>query len=235
MSVFYYGPGDHDAGFVGFRVTRSWNGDYRQRYFSTNLAKLQSDSDPYFKYQRLQAEYQDTAWAVESLEYQYQQFVTTNKSNTKPERGVGVHGIVIMFANAYGGNYAPCFCVSRPGKHQKRFMLKEHLFSDAWRLAVNLWADENSIADEDRTRVLENPPLPDQFKRLRHQMVNEEGRDVPVEALRPVYREQRSILAQARQQQTSKTHESTHHRKPPQPDRSIEAEISSWFQSELAG
>lgn len=235
MSVFYYGPGDHDSGFVGFRVTRSWNGDYRQRYFSTNMAELQSDSDRYFKYQRLQAEYQDTVWAIESLEHQYHQFVTTNKSNTKPERGVGVHGIVIMFATAYGGKYAPGFGVSRPDKPQKRFMLKDHLFSDAWRLAVNHWADENSIADEDRTRVLGNPPHPDQFKRLRHQMVNEEGRNVPVEALRPVYREQRILLTLARQQQASSAKELTSHRKPSSSDRSIETEISEWFQSELAG
>lgn len=230
MSVFYYGPGDHDAGFVGFRVTRSWNGDYRQRYFSTNLAELQSDSDPYFKYQRLQAEYQDTAWAVESLEYQYQQFVTTNKSNTKSERGVGVHGIVIMFANAYGGNYAPCFCVSRPGKHQKRFMLKEHLFSDAWRLAVNLWAIENSILEADRDRVLENPPNPDQFKRLRQHMINEEHRNVPVESLRDVFREQRVSIALARQNQNSVPSNSSL-----SSDDSLERKMADWFQSSFAG
>lgn len=230
MSVIYYGPGEHDAGFVGFRVTRSWSGDYYQRYFSTNVAELQSDSDPYFKYQRLQAEYQDTAWAVESLEYQYQQFVTTNKINTKPERGVGVHGIVIMFANAYGGNYAPCFCVSRPGKHQKRFMLKEHFFSNAWRLAVNLWAIENSIMEVDRDRVMANPPHPDQFKRLRQHMISEERRNVPVESLRDVFREQRASIALARQNQNLASSNRSL-----SSDDSLERKMAGWFQSSFAG
>lgn len=119
MSVSYYARGDHAGGFIGFRVTRAWNGEYNQQYFSTVRAKSQNDEDIYFRYQRLLAEHQDAVWAVDSLKYQYEQFVTRSRGNTKPERGVGVHGIVAMFARWHGGSWEPCFCVSQPGKSQR--------------------------------------------------------------------------------------------------------------------
>ena len=99
MSAIYYGPSDHDSGFVGFRVTKAWNDIYRQKYFSTLRAESQSDDAIYFRYQRVRAEHQEACWVVESLEYQYQQFVTSNSGNIKPERGLGIHGIVILFAH----------------------------------------------------------------------------------------------------------------------------------------
>ena len=68
MSVHYYGRGDHGGGFVGFRVTKSFNGDYRQSYFSTIPAKSQSDEDIYFRYQRLKAEYKEAEWEAEMLD-----------------------------------------------------------------------------------------------------------------------------------------------------------------------
>ena len=79
----------------------------------------------------------------------------------------------------------------------KRFHFKTALFSEAWREAVHFWADEHTVFDEDRDRVLATPPSPGQFSALRRQM-NSEGRDIPTEALEPVFREQRMRLAKAR-------------------------------------
>jgi len=196
LSVTYYGSGDHPSGFVGFRAVRSWNHgkDYRQCYFSTSAAKSQSDSDVYFRYQKLRAEHQDACWAVESLEHQYQRFVTMTNPTTKPERGLGVHGITAMFARWHGGKWEPCFSVSRPGKPQKRFFFRHHPFTKAWELAVDHWAQENGIREVDRERVLNSPPEPSQFKRLRRQINDIEGSSVPVEALRSVFQEQRDLI-----------------------------------------
>lgn len=229
MGIAYYSFDEHDSGFVGFRVTRGFGGDYRQAYFSTYFAKYQSDEDKYFRYQRLRAEYQEAEWEAESLWYQYQQFVTTSNRTSKPWRGLGIHGITAMFARYYGGTYQPCFSVNRPGKPQKRFMFKFHRYSEAWALAVDLWARENGILEEDRIRVLNNPPPPEHFKQLRRQMNDHEGFDIPVEALGPVFEEQREQLAHQKLQQrsqdlrlseTAPTHEDA------------EAEILAWFESE---
>ena len=97
MGVKQYKPGEHPAGFVGFRVTVAYGDNYHQRYFSTVAAESQTDDDPYFRYQRLSAEKQDVEWQLESLRYQYQRFVTQNHPTTKPERGVGVHCITASF------------------------------------------------------------------------------------------------------------------------------------------
>jgi len=45
-------------------------------------------------------------------------------------------------------------------------------------------------------RVTANPPEPEQFKRLRRQMNDHEGYDIPVECLSSVFREQREALKQ---------------------------------------
>lgn len=229
MGIRYYAPGEHPTGWVGFRVTRGFGQNYRQAYFNTVLAKAQSDSDPYFRYQRLQAEYKEAEWVAESLEYQYTQFVTTSNPTAKPWRGLGVHGITAMFARYYGGTHQPCFSVNRPGKPQKRFMFKFMPYSEAWAQAVNLWADENNIMPEDRMRVLNNPPDPEHFKHLRRQMNDHEGFDISVEALGPVFQERREQIAQKKLQQRSQDLRLSD--VAPTRDEA-EAEILAWFESE---
>lgn len=235
MSITYYGPGDHASGFIGFRVTRAFNGNYLQAYFSTLPAGSQSDDDSYFRYQHLRARHQDLAWEVESLWYQYRQFVTQSRGNTRPERGLGVHGITALFARGYGGKWEPCFSVSRPKQPGKRFMLCHYPYSEAWREAVTLWADEYQILEEDRDRVLKNPPDPEQFKRLRRQMNDHEGHNIPVEALGPVFKEQRERIAQMRLRERAR-HLAPLSRPATQESREkTEAEMLAWFERERAG
>lgn len=231
MSVRYYGPGDHPGGFVGFQVTRSWDDDYRHTSFSTSPAKSQSDNDLYFRYKRLQAEYQDAEWAAESVLYQYQQFITTSSNKAKPYRGLGIHGITATFAQ-YGKACQPCFTVSRPGKPGKRFLFKFHPFSEAWLLAVNLWADENGILEEDRARVLANPPDPEHFKQLRRQMNDYEGFDISVEALGPVFSEQREKMAQKRLTQRSNALKLAETPSTVDSRKNAETDMLAWFEKE---
>lgn len=237
MSVTYYGDGEHPSGFVGFRVVRSWDHgkNYRQCYFSTSTAKFQSDNDVYFRYQKLRAEHQDACWAVESLEYQYKQFVTSTKATTKPERGLGVHGITAMFARWHGGRWEPCFSVSRPGKPQKRFFFRHHSFTKAWELAVDHWAQENGIMNGDRDQVLNFPPEPAQFKRLRRQMNDIEGSSVPVEALRPVFQEQRGLMNAKQSAKKINALKSTKPFTSSTSPLSTETEISEWFRHAVEG
>jgi hypothetical protein len=233
LSVHYYGRGDHGGGFVGFRVTKSFNGDYRQAYFSTIPAKSQSDEDIYFRYQRLKAEYKEAEWEADSLWYQYQQFVTKSHGTSKPYRGLGIHGITAGFALWHGGKWEPCFMVSRAGKPSKRFMFRHHPFSEAWALAVNLWAEEYQILEVDRIRVLASPPDPEHFKKLRRQMNDHDGFDISVEALGPVFSEQREQLARERLNQRSNAALSlTAKPSPAVSQKEAEIDMLAWFETE---
>ncbi|KXS55294.1 MAG: hypothetical protein AWU57_280 [Marinobacter sp. T13-3] len=237
MGVKYYGPGDHPAGFIGFRAHRVWSDKKPQEYFSTRKAKIQDESDPHFLYQKKLAYYTDAQWEVESLWYQYQKFVTTNNKLTHPYRGVGVHSLIMTFARWNDTDLAPCFQVFVTGKKSasrsyKRFYLRHHLFSEAWELAVNAWAEENEILEEDRVRVLNNPPSPEQFKDLRRHMNENEGYDIPVEALRPVFREQREALQHKRLAEHARLHK--HDQPKPMANNErpadIERDMLAWFE-----
>jgi len=234
LSVTYYGKGKHPSGFVGFRVVRSWNdgADYRQCYFPTSSAQSQSNEDVYFRYQKLRADYQDVCWEVESLEYQYRRFVTMTNARTKPERGLGVHGITAMFARWHGGMWEPCFSVSRPSKPQKRFFFRHHPFTQAWALAVDHWALANGILEVDRERVLNTPPDPSQFKRLRRHMNDVEGFDIPVEALGPVFQEQRERITEKHSAEKIRSLKLSETSSDHSSQLSTEREILAWFKLE---
>lgn len=238
MGIKYYGPSDHPAGFVGFRVSLGFGGKHLESYNSTSVAKFQDERDPYFKLQSLRAQVQLLEWEMESILYQYQRFVSTNRSNTKPERGVGVNGITAIFFQAKRANekrvWKPGFNVSVAGQPGVRFSFEKYLYSDAWENAVRLWGSTNNILQDDIDRVLRNRPDPQQFKRLRRVM-NDDGMDIPVEALRSVFREQKQKM-KAEKFLTQQAHRSHHpgveqSRKPVSP-REIEANMREWFESE---
>lgn len=232
MAIKQYGPGEHPGGFVGFSVTSEIDDRYLQEHFSTAAAKKQSAEDVYFRYQQLRALYRDTEWEAESLWRKYKKFVNTSRGNTKPLRGLDVHCITASFIRRSDDQWDPCFTVSRPGsKPQKRFNFRKHTFSEAWEMAVTLWADEYEVLDEDRERLLEKKPDPEQFKLLRRQMNDLEGYDIPVEALGPVFKEQRERLAKKRLIQRAekfKLETSSPKRAP----KETEAEILAWFERE---
>ena len=231
MGIKHYGPGEHPGGFVGFRVTRLIGEEYLQKYLSTAAANTQSEDDIYYRYRHLQALYQDTEWEAESILRQYRNFVTTNSGNTKPLRGLNLHGITASFIRS-GNKWEPCFTVSRPGKKpQKRFLFWNQSYSDAWEKAVTLWAEEHQILEEDRARVLESSPDPEQFKRLRRQMNDHEGFDISVEALGPVFKDQREQLANQRLVQRAA--ELKLQTPSPAPvSKDTEAEMMAWFEKE---
>lgn len=241
MSAKYYGKGDHATGFIGYRVTAMVKGEYRQRYFSTadDRIRSQDDSCPFFKRQRLRAEILDAEWLAESALHQYRQFVTTNHSSTGPYHGTGVHGLTCQWTRDRRGEWQAGFSINLPqskraefGRRGFRFFsFRTRYYSEVWEMCVNLWADFNDILEADRNRVLGNPPPPNQFAELRRHL-NQDGADIPVEKLGPVFTEQRQKLKDSRIKKAlepvtpvidadSKSH------------RDLEHEIASWFQEEV--
>jgi len=233
MAIRYYAPGEHGSGFVGFRVTVAFNKDYRQEYFSTTKAKVQDESDPFFRYEKIKAEMKEAEWQADSLLYQYQVFVSQNHPTTKPYRGVGVHGITCTFFKDRRGSWKAAFSVKQPSGLPKRITFLNQAFSDAWRKSVAEWGKQNEILEEDIEKVTNNPPLPDQFKHLRRHLNEEHGYDIPVEALSPVFAEQRGEIARKRAlEKAEKMKLSEGLMRPPAKD--MEAEMTSWFESETS-
>lgn len=207
MGIKHYDFTEHPSGFVGFRVTRSFNNQYLQRYFSTVVADRQDSSDKYFRYQELRAQITDLQWELESLEYQYNRFVSEDHPTTKPFRGVGAHGLTLTFFKNRRGNWRAGFRVNRAhenriatnSKYDRHTVTFDTLpYSEAWERAVRLWAEENQISEADVQRLLRQPPDPAQFKDLRRHMNEQEGCDIPVSAMSGLFREQREQLESRR-------------------------------------
>jgi hypothetical protein len=200
--IEYFAPGEHPRGFVGFLVTARIDGHTRKATFSTRTASSQDKSNLWVQYQWLSAVGMDLEWKIEKRERHYQRFVTSDHPDTRPGRGLGVHGLTAAFY-ASGDDWIPAFSVARNpdvlGRPQvdRRFTFEHAPYSAVWRDAVMFWAEEHAIEDADRERLLTRTPEPALFSALRRRM-NEEGNDIPTEALSSVYREQRDALAATR-------------------------------------
>lgn len=233
MGVKYYCHGEHPSGFTGFRVTVAYGGEYFQGYFSTTGARDQNDSDRVFKLAHLKAQRQDAEWQAESLLYQYQKYVSENHPTTKPERGVGVHGITAIFFLDRRKRWQAGFSVQRPKELPVRITFRTLRYSSAWERTVDTWAEVHGILDEDKARVLASMPSPNQFTRLRRYMNEYDGFDIPVESLSPVFREQRAELAEKR---VLKKHESASplNASMRNTSRGLKDEMAMWFESATA-
>lgn len=238
MTVSYYNRGDHPGGFVGFRVNRSPIKGFKQTYFGTSHIAQQSDRDVRCKCLRLKAEYYDAAWAAEVLLAQYRKFVSENHPTTDPIRGVGVHCITASFTVDRRGKWQAVFLVAKSSNKERRRGAREvtfrtQNFSKAWREAVEVWAQEHGILAEDKQRVLATPPSPEKFKLLRRKLNDESAADIPIEALSPVFAEQRSLLANQRRSTSKNAAKITTTERPSTDVDRLQSEMAVWFESQL--
>lgn len=194
MSVKFFGKGEHPAGFQGFRVAASFDGKFRNDYFSTSHLDENNPGDKtQIEILKLKAEIRDLEWKAEAALAEYQRFVSSDHPNCKPFRGVGVHCITAEFDNGRtpGARYNPGFRV-RLGRKSIFVNFKEYHFSKAWRersaSGLNITTSSLMTLNE-----CENVPDPGQFKLLRAQMIKE-GVDIPVSVLREVFAEQRLAI-----------------------------------------
>jgi len=242
MSIKYYGAGEHPSGFIGYRVTVAYSDKNHQKYFSTrgHQFRYQDDRCPFFKRQRLRAELQNATWGAESDWYQYQKIVNENHPSTGPFHGVGVHGITLQFKRDRRGKWEAGIEINAPkgnnlklGKHQHFFYtFRTRMFSEVWEKCVTLWADLNEVLAGDRERLLNNPPLPQQFRDLRRHLNENRAADIPVEALRPVFAEQRQKIAAEKQLKEISYKRMAEPADVPEDD-SLTSDVASWFKSEL--
>ena len=130
----------------------------------------------------------DKKWREESKAVQYDRLVNANHPTTKPDRGIGVTGISIVFVREIyrnSANYRPVFRVQTPGRGvgARTFGIRAIGLQKAWENAVNVWADFHQIKDIDRARTIAHPPNKTTFIKLRRRM-NQEGHNIPIAALK---------------------------------------------------
>jgi hypothetical protein len=239
LSIHHYGPGDLSSGFVGFRVSVGFDNKHRQSWFSTKEAKVQDESDFVYKRAHLQAQIREAELLAESALHQYQTFVTKNHPSLAPERGLGVHALSLQIRrdngrpNSSAPRFEPGFLVTYKDNkrgNNKLFTFFNQSYSAAWREAVLFWGEKHEILQEDIDRLLAHPPAPERFKELRRFLNEQAGNEladlIPVEALEPVFREQRAELASRRAAQKYRLG---------QADKdATESEIALWFEQEAS-
>lgn len=198
VSVTLYNKDQHPAGFIGLRVVRTINKKLFQQYFNFKAGDGLLVSDEKQNELWVQAKALDEKWHQESKAVQYQRRLSKTSHKTKAGRGLGFTGITICFdvdVKNDTEHYYPSFRVARKNAFDSDQVVRisKYGFSHAWKIAVDKWAEIQGIADEDKERIFAAPPTPDVFKQLRRQM-NKEGKNIPPEALRSVYGEQRESL-----------------------------------------
>lgn len=241
MGVKQYRKNEHPTGWLGFRVSVAFGDQRHQAYFSTRNCNFQDDRCIHFKRERLKAELQDAEWMAESALFQYKRFVSESHPATREGRGLGFHGMTSTFTVDRRGKYQAAFIVhwfdesdsSRQPKRATEFTFRSKPFSVVWKDAVNYWAEVHDVLDEDRDRILANPPAPSVFTNLRR-IMNNEGFDIPHEALGPVFREQRDALKTRRLMAAISTKDAPGGDEPAKRPE-IEGQIEAWFRSETSG
>ncbi|TBW57463.1 hypothetical protein EZI54_07330 [Marinobacter halodurans] len=231
MGIRFYNKGEHAGGFVGFRVSRSVDGKPRQEYFKV------TDTDPEsinYKRGKLEAYRLALAWEEEAQEKEYQRFVNEDSPQTTPERASGVHRLTLGFVQDKRKNWVPAFIVTggsdravegRVRRIYRVFTMQSSGLKEAWSKAVHFWAEVHDIHEADRRRVLINSPDPTKFKELRRFECEVNGKDIPVEAIRAAFKEQRDAIRMERL--ATSAHKAIGER-----PSTTAADIYAWFEQE---
>ena len=195
MAIQFYDKGELSSGFYGWRVAATIRGKRYQKYFSL---RRPSDAVPetlWHRYQKTRAEYYEARWAMRAAAVQYLDFIRTEHPRVKPYRGVGFQGMTLGIGTIGGNQTEQCyFQVNAPGNPMRIAITEKQTLSKAWDRAVRLWGEAFGIRQKDIEAKRQTPPTPEQFKRLRKHMNEEEHASLGVGVLHHVYAEQRAEI-----------------------------------------
>ena len=184
MAIQFYDKGELSSGFRGWRVAAMIRGKRYQKYFSLRPPNDAVPEALWNRYQKTRAEYYEARWAMRAAAIKYLDFIRTEHPRVKPFRGVGFQGITLGIGAIGSQQMEQCyFQVNAPGHPVRIAITENQTLSDAWDSAVSLWGQAFEIRQKDIDAKRKNPPTPEQFKRLRKHMNEEEGASVGVSPL----------------------------------------------------
>lgn len=159
MTVIFYDEGDHDAGFVGFRVatTIGHDEDYRQEYFSLK----DYSHDTAYKL----AHAQDAKWRVQAEDIKRENKLKRRRKNWGKSIIVeGLRAYINTETKIRGGEkrayFSPMFAVKNPGygKGNFNFRTNSHGYKKAYELAVKKYSKIHNLGLQDELDLLEMIP-----------------------------------------------------------------------------
>lgn len=164
MTVIFYDHGQHDTGFVGFRVARTigTNGEYRQKYFSLNKYS-------YGKAARLAHDLNDK-WEAEASAVKHIAKLAQRRRSWGPNVIVnGLRAVISVERKIRGGQKRAYFSASFNvkkigcGKGDIAFRTSVHGYEGAFELAVIKYSEIHSLSDTERLELLSKIPSPTVF------------------------------------------------------------------------
>ncbi|SFR61249.1 hypothetical protein SAMN05216203_1780 [Marinobacter daqiaonensis] len=195
MAIQFYEKGELSSGFWGWRVVVMIRGERYQKYLSLRRPGTSVPEELWYRYQKTRAEYYEARWSMRAAATKYLDFIRTEHARTRPFRGVGFQGITLGIGTIGGSQTEQCyFQVNVPGNPVRIAISEEQTLSRAWDRAVVLWGETFGIRPKDIEARRHRSPAPEQFKRLRKHMNDEEQASLGVGVLHYVYAEQRAEL-----------------------------------------
>lgn len=155
MAVMYYAEGEHDAGFIGFRVaTTISTDDYRQAYFSINEYSHQTAE---FLANRLHDKWKAAMVKLENK-------TTKLRKNSGPHIiSQGIRAEINVERKMRGElrtYFTPCFAVKVPGygKSDLIFRTAKLGYVQAFEKAVEKYCDLHDLSDTQYVELLTRIP-----------------------------------------------------------------------------
>lgn len=179
MAVIYYGEGDHEAGFVGFRVatTIGSNSNYKQAYFSLNEYS--------YRMAELLANQLNEKWKLEAEQVKLKNMTTKLRKNSGPHIiAQGIKAKICVERKFRGGEskayFSPCFSVKIPsqGKGDTVFRTSKHGYTEAYKKAVDLHCDIHGLTDTQYVELLGRIPSPSLFTEHLVELTQNRGHNV---------------------------------------------------------
>lgn len=161
MAIIEYKLGEHQSGFVGFRVARTIGdqADYRQEYFALSEYS-RADARRFAK--ELDHEWQ--LEAKEVLKSKKKNIYTDSLKYKKNVFAIGLRASIEVEHKFRGGEdrayFAPCFLVKKPGigKSCITYRIRKLGFECAYIEAVTKYCELHDLSDEDEAVLLSRQP-----------------------------------------------------------------------------
>jgi hypothetical protein len=163
MAVYFYGQGDHPAGFVGYRVVTTIGETdlLRQRYFALSQYSPREASH--------MADKLDAKWRAEAEFVKRENRILRGRASGGP--GIIAMGLRAAFRvergrKSHHGTYVtPCFIVGYPGygKGQQVFATTVHGFNGAFEKAVDLFCEIHQLSARERVSLMRKRPTKNLF------------------------------------------------------------------------
>ena len=187
MGIKIYNEDDHGGGFIGIRVVRMINGEYRQKYFSFRISRHHYVNLTEERRLLKTAKTLDRQWEKDQADAACKKRKKQSfKDNGNAIEQIGITGIRPQIysslryrAHEYRWYYSAHFTINyiektKKTQRNKKMNIRVHGYKTAWRKAVEFYKTQNDTNPCDIKKLLKLMPEPTVFEQIR-QRKNKNG------------------------------------------------------------